>query len=50
MPRQKGKKLNAELRRQEALTMTVAGHTERAIATALGISPRLRHIKILVRP
>ena len=50
MPRQKGKKLNAELRRQEALSMTVAGHTERAIATALGISPRLRHIKILVRP
>ena len=43
MPRQKGKKLNVELRRQEALSMTVAGYTERDIATALGISKTQAH-------
>ena len=43
MPRQKGKKLNAELRRQKALSMTIEGHSERAIATALGISKTQAH-------
>ena len=43
MPRQKGKKLNAELRRQKALAMTTEGHPERAIATALGISKTQAH-------
>ena len=40
---QKGKKLNAELRRQKALAMTIEGHPERAIATALGVSKTQAH-------
>ena len=43
MPRQKGEKINAEHRRQKALAMTIEGHTERAIATALGVSKTQAH-------
>ena len=43
MPRQKGEKVNAEHRRQQALAMTIEGHSERAIATALGVSKTQAH-------